>query len=526
MGSDPHVPDGQVVVVLGGSGGLGRGLARRYALRGARVVLADIAEEELLAVAESMAREGAAPADTARMDVADAAEVEALARAVANRFGRIDIVCNTVGVIAKGVSWQIPIEDWRWQIDVNLLGVVHVLRSFTPVLMAQGHGHIINTASTVALTSRPGNAAYVATKHAVLGICESLQQDLRAADSPVRVSVIIPGAIRSRLYAAVGNRQARYGGPQDHATAKALDERRYLEEYGADPDVLADIIIEQLDAGRFYVFGRPTDMRYAEEHVAGLREGAFANPGRVRVRPVEDCRAEPPAGPRAKWVPADRSSRDLELPRLATFRHNIRVSLRGSRRCRRLRSPEEVGTMTSRLRRLAPDELNPAQRELYDQIVSGPRGTDGLVDGNGALRGPFNAMLLAPEIGQHLQALGVALRFRGEVSDRVREMSILVVAAAFRCEFERVAHEAVARSVGVADAEIAAIAGGNRPDLVDPAERDALDVVATLLREHRLDDAAYDRAVETLTAPILFELSTIVGYYSLLAIQLPLFGIG
>jgi NAD(P)-dependent dehydrogenase (short-subunit alcohol dehydrogenase family) len=282
MGADNQVPGGQVVVMLGGSGGLGRGLAGRYALRGARVVLADIAEEELADAAASMAREGAAPAEAVRLDVADADQVEALARAVADRFGRIDVVCNTVGVIAKGVTWQIPVEDWRWQIDVNLLGVVHVVRSFAPVLMAQGYGHIINTASTVALTSRAGNAAYVATKHAVVSVCESLQQDLRAAGSPVRVSVLIPGAIRSRLYAARRNRQARYGGEQDLATDEVLDNRSYLEEYGADPDVLAGIILEQLDSGRFYVFGRPTDLRYADERVAGLRQGALAPPSFVR----------------------------------------------------------------------------------------------------------------------------------------------------------------------------------------------------------------------------------------------------
>jgi 4-carboxymuconolactone decarboxylase len=181
--------------------------------------------------------------------------------------------------------------------------------------------------------------------------------------------------------------------------------------------------------------------------------------------------------------------------------------------------------MTSRLRRLAPDELDAAQRELYDEIVSGPRGGDGLVDRNGGLRGPFNAMLLSPQIGHHLQALGAELRYRGLVSDRVREMSILLVAAAFGCEFERRAHEALARSAGVTEEEIAAISGGGRPDAADPAERAALDVVAALLRERRLGDAAYERAVQTLTAPIVFELSTIVGYYALLALQLPLFGI-
>jgi 4-carboxymuconolactone decarboxylase len=181
--------------------------------------------------------------------------------------------------------------------------------------------------------------------------------------------------------------------------------------------------------------------------------------------------------------------------------------------------------MTRRLERFLPQDLDEAQRALYDAIVSGPRGSGGLLDSHGSLRGPFNAMLLAPELGQLLQAIGASLRYRGRLSDRVREMSTLLVAAAYGSAFERSAHEPAARAAGVTDDELTAIAAGGRPELEDEAERVALDLVAALLREHRVDDATYERAVATLTGPVVFELSTLVGYYGLLATQLALFGV-
>jgi NAD(P)-dependent dehydrogenase (short-subunit alcohol dehydrogenase family) len=273
---------GQVVVVLGGSGGLGSGLARRFALDGADVVLADIDRAELAATAAALSDESPGAVVAVPTDVADPADVESLARTTLDRFGRIDVVCNTVAVIAKGRAWEIGLQDWRWQLDVNLLGVVNVIRAFTPALLQQGHGHLVHTSSTVALTSTANNAAYVATKHAVLGLCEALQQDLRATGSEVIVSVLIPGAIRSRLYAAHRNRQAQYGGSVASETSEARADREYLEDYGADPDVLAGILMAQLDEGRFYVYGRPGDVRYSDERAAGLRTGHLPTPAFVR----------------------------------------------------------------------------------------------------------------------------------------------------------------------------------------------------------------------------------------------------
>ena len=280
---------GQVAVVLGASGGLGFGLARRFAADGAALVIADIESAEL-ARAEKELIEGGAEVLAVQVDVVKPEQVDALARAAIDRFGRVDMVCNTVGVAIQGTSWELPLEDWRWMFDVNVWGVVHVIRSFTPILIEQGEGHIVHTASTVALTTRPDNPAYIATKHTVLSICESLQQDLRAAGSGVKVSVLIPGLIRSRMYEATRNRQPEYGESQI-SEEQRTEMRDYFEQFGADPDVLAGIIVEQLDQGRFYVFGRDGDLALAETRVEGMQTGFLPDPTFV-ASPGPGARAE------------------------------------------------------------------------------------------------------------------------------------------------------------------------------------------------------------------------------------------
>ena len=185
--------------------------------------------------------------------------------------------------------------------------------------------------------------------------------------------------------------------------------------------------------------------------------------------------------------------------------------------------------MERRLKSLRREELDDTQRGLFDAIVASSRGSDTthgtLVNDNGGLRGPFNAMLLQPALGHLLQAIGATLRYRSMASDRVREMSVLLVAAHYGCEYERKVHEAAARKVDVPTSVLATIREGLVPELEDESERLALEVVAALLTEHVVEDELYGRAVEALSTAVVFELSVIVGYYALLALQLPLFGV-
>jgi len=180
-----------------------------------------------------------------------------------------------------------------------------------------------------------------------------------------------------------------------------------------------------------------------------------------------------------------------------------------------------------RLARLHPPFDNEDRQRLYAAITSGPRGGSqqpfALVDDVGALAGPFNAMLLQPDLGAALQALGAAIRYQGALPARIRELAILVVAGHWSSAFEQHAHEAAGRRAGLSEEELAAVRAGEEPALADPAERAAVRAVRALVQGGDLDDEAYARAVAQLGEAGVFELTTLVGYYATLALQLRVF---
>jgi 4-carboxymuconolactone decarboxylase len=173
---------------------------------------------------------------------------------------------------------------------------------------------------------------------------------------------------------------------------------------------------------------------------------------------------------------------------------------------------------------LIPGELDVEQRALYDSITGGPRGQGPqlfpLVDSSGALEGPFNAMLLSPPLGSALQALGSAVRFRSGLTDRAREIAILLVAQHWHSDFEIYAHEAIARAAGLDDAELGALRDGQPDSLVDDAEKVVGRTAQALANRGDLTDTEYQSALESMGARALFEVTTLVGYYATLALQL------
>jgi 4-carboxymuconolactone decarboxylase len=181
--------------------------------------------------------------------------------------------------------------------------------------------------------------------------------------------------------------------------------------------------------------------------------------------------------------------------------------------------------MTTRLPRLPPEQLSAAQRDLYASIAAGPRasGAFPLIGPDGALEGPFNAMLLQPELGAALQALGSAVRYRTSLSARSREIAILTVARHWDSAFERHAHEAVARTCGMTGAELTALRAGDAAAFTDLRERLVLTVAEALTARGDLTDEEFATARDELGLPALFELTTLVGYYATLALQLRMF---
>ncbi|NDL56769.1 carboxymuconolactone decarboxylase family protein [Phytoactinopolyspora mesophila] len=183
----------------------------------------------------------------------------------------------------------------------------------------------------------------------------------------------------------------------------------------------------------------------------------------------------------------------------------------------------------SRIPRPAPDELDDEQRRLHASITSGSRSSGPrlfrLADDEGRLEGPFNAMLLNPAIGDPLQQVGVALRYQGRLSDRSREIAVLAVAAHWQSAFEQRAHEAVGAHAGLTDAELKALRAQGPLDLDDPEESAVLLITRHVLRHRDLDDERYRDVSATLGADKLFELTTLIGYYSTLALQMRVFAV-
>jgi len=190
-----------VVLVTGGASGIGAALGRDLAARGAHVVLADRQRELAEEVAETI-RERGGKSRAVEMDVRDAAAVEEVVASCASEHQRLDYIINNAGTGVAGNAKDFELDDWRYVVEVNLMGVVHGVQAAYPRMVRQGFGHIVNIASMAGLMPTPFTAVYAMTKHGVVGLSRSLR--LEARRHGVRVSVVCPGVIRTPLLLNAG----------------------------------------------------------------------------------------------------------------------------------------------------------------------------------------------------------------------------------------------------------------------------------------------------------------------------------
>ena len=246
---------GRVAVVTGAASGIGRALAARFASEGMKLVLADV-EPGVLAQATRELEAGGCETLAVETDVSRAEDVAALARRTLDAFGAVHIVCNNAGVFTGGPSWEAPLADYEWVLGVNLWGVIHGVRSFVPILLAQGgEGHVVNTASMAALTTLPYAGIYHMSKHAVLALSECLHHELALRGSQVRVSALCPELVATHIDAAERNRPAHLRSEGGASPERELVQQAIAQGVakGTPPAKIADRVLDAIRAERFYV---------------------------------------------------------------------------------------------------------------------------------------------------------------------------------------------------------------------------------------------------------------------------------
>lgn len=257
---------GKAAFVTGGASGIGLALGRAFAEAGMKVMLVDIEEDALKAAVRSLHNIGPEVRGVV-CDVSDPHSVERAAGASYQAFGHIHVVCNNAGVAAGGGVDNISIDDWRWVLDVNLMGVLYGIRTFVPHILAHGEGgHIVNTASMAGMVSGLGFGPYSASKFAVVNMSEGLAMHLKPLG--IGVSVLCPGWVRTRIDQSGRNRPKRYGPPRTpepgSQAAVLLAHVAELLQSGLDPSDVARRVLTAIREDEFYIFTHP-QMRFEME---------------------------------------------------------------------------------------------------------------------------------------------------------------------------------------------------------------------------------------------------------------------
>ncbi len=245
--------DGKVAVVTGAASGMGRAFAERFAREGMKVVMADV-EKDALDVAVQELRRQELQVMGVLTDTSKLESVQELARKALDAYGKVHMVFNNAGVAGGGAAaiWEATEKDWAWIVGVNFWGVVHGIRTFLPIMLAQEEeGHIVNTASVAGLI--PGGGIYGVTKHAVVSLSESVFNQLKLREAKVGVSVLCPGYVNTRILEAGRNRPAELRNEVEPPDPLGPRLGPDLIANGMPPTQVADIVFEAVRNDQFYI---------------------------------------------------------------------------------------------------------------------------------------------------------------------------------------------------------------------------------------------------------------------------------
>lgn len=271
---------GRTAVLTGAASGFGLEVARLAARHGMKLVLADVQADGLERAAEEMRMAGAEVL-ARRVDVSQAAEVDALAAATRERFGAPHLVFNNAGVGAGGLVWETTAAEWQWVLGVNLFGVAHGVRAFTPMMLEAAaadpgyEGRIVNTASMAGLVSPPNMGVYNVSKHGVVTLTETLYQDLALVTTQVRAHVLCPYFVPTGIVSSHRNRPVDASPAQP--TRSQIVSQATMTKAGESSKVsAADVAAKVFDAlreDRFYIYSHPQALKSVQARLDDVMQG-------------------------------------------------------------------------------------------------------------------------------------------------------------------------------------------------------------------------------------------------------------
>jgi NAD(P)-dependent dehydrogenase (short-subunit alcohol dehydrogenase family) len=262
--TNPATHTGGIAVITGAASGFGLETSRIAASRGMHIVMADVQPDALETAAAEIRGRGAQVL-AQRVDVSKSDQVQALADATMARFGTPTFVFNNAGVGAGGLIWEHSLKDWEWVVGVNLMGVAHGLRIFTPLMLAAAkanpawRGHMVNTASMAGLLCAPNMGVYNVVKHGVVAMSETLYQDLNLVTDQVHAHVLCPYFVPTGIHQSHRNRPADMAAAKptkSQLIAQAMSEKAVTSGRVTAADVAASVFAA-MDEDRFYIYSHP-----------------------------------------------------------------------------------------------------------------------------------------------------------------------------------------------------------------------------------------------------------------------------
>ncbi|HAZ81038.1 MAG TPA: oxidoreductase [Porticoccaceae bacterium] len=266
---------GKTAVISGGAQGIGLSIATALGEQGMNIVLADIDQENLQKAALELQARGVSVL-TVILDVADEVQWQVVGQQAVERFGKVHMVVNNAGV--GGDSGSIESQNkngWQWVLDVNLMGVVYGAKAIVPLIKQHGEGGwVINVASMAGMTGVPYSGAYTATKAAVVALSESWAGELERKG--IRVSVLCPAFVQTRIYDSERNRPEQYQSDDwDIMTESSFSKRaKHLVENGIEVSIVGKRVVEALNAGELYIFTHPNYRPFMQQQSAAI-DAAF-----------------------------------------------------------------------------------------------------------------------------------------------------------------------------------------------------------------------------------------------------------